>query len=92
MIDEELLAALRQALARRLSSREGDGELRSALRDVSREAQRRGLHAEQLVIALKRVWDEIPEVRAAGSREARLRMLERVVTLCIEEYYTEEGA
>lgn len=92
MIDEELLAALRQALARRLSSREGDGELRGALRDVSREAQRRGLHAEQLVIALKRVWDEIPEVRAAGSREARLRMLERVVTLCIEEYYTEEGA
>lgn len=92
MIDEELLEALRKALARRLSGQSDDRELRCVLRTVSRAAQARGLHAEQLVIALKRVWEETPEVRAAGSREARLRTMERIVTLCIEEYYAEEDA
>lgn len=90
MIDETLLEDLRRALIQRLQDpTTADGEIREALRAVSRAAQARGVRAEQVVIALKHAWDEYPGVHDAGGREERLRALERLVTLCIEAYYTD---
>ena len=90
MIGEETLTALRNALQQRLSGSTGDAEIRQALRAMSREARAESLHAEQVIVALKRVWESLPEVRRASDRQEQNRLLERVVTLCIEEYYAEQ--
>ena len=90
MISEETLTALRSALQQRLSGSTGDAEIRQALREMSREARAESLHAEQVIIALKRVWESLPEVRRASSRQEQNRLLEQVVTLCIQEYYADQ--
>ena len=45
------------------------------------------LHAEQVVILVKEVWSEVPEASSAPATDEQRQMLERLVTLCIEEYY-----
>ena len=90
MISEETLTELRNVLQQRLSGSTGDAELRRVLRNMSEEARAESLHAEQVIVALKRVWESLPEVRRATDRQEQHRLLERVVTLCIQEYYAEQ--
>lgn len=49
----------------------------------AREAQ---LPIERVLVALKQEWHEMPEVRALRRPDA-VAVLERVVTMCIDEYY-----
>jgi hypothetical protein len=91
VISEETLTALRTALQQRLSSATDDAELRRALRAMSEEARAESLHVEQVIVTLKRVWESLPEVRRASDRQEQNRVLERVVTLCIQEYYSDQG-
>jgi hypothetical protein len=42
---------------------------------------------EHLLITLKQIWSSLPEVRSVGDVEEQTRMLQRVVTMCIREYY-----
>jgi hypothetical protein len=37
---------------------------------------------------LKDVWGTLPEVRAMTDTGAQVRLLQRVVTMCIKEYYS----
>jgi hypothetical protein len=90
VISEETLTALRNALQQRLSGSTGDAELRQVLRNMSDEARAESLHAEQVIVALKRVWESLPDVRRAANRQEQNRLLERVVTLCIQEYYADQ--
>lgn len=92
MIDDNLLEALRQALSERLRRASDDDEIRRALRSVSQMARDRSLHAEHVVIALKQVWESLPEVRNAATSYDRARILERLVMLCIDEYYRDDSA
>jgi hypothetical protein len=39
-------------------------------------------------VALKEVWHAVPEVRAMSDTAAQVKMLQRVVTMCIREYYS----
>ena len=41
------------------------------------------------VIALKDVWYGLPSVRAMQQTDEQVRLLQRVVTMCIKEYYRE---
>ena len=91
MISDETLTALRIALQQRLSGATGDAEIRQALRAMSAEARAESLRVEQVIVALKRVWESLPEVRRASDRQEQNRLLERVVTLCIQEYYADQG-
>ena len=91
MISDQTLTELRVALQQRLSGSTGDAEIRQALRVISEEARAESLKVEQEIVALKRVWESLPEVRRASDRQEQARLLERVVTLCIEEYYADEG-
>lgn len=58
-----------------------------ALRRMSGEAHERQLHGEHLLVAFKRIWSEMPEVRAFRGAGERQRLLDRLVTLCIDAYY-----
>ncbi|HTI62957.1 MAG TPA: hypothetical protein VL524_05560 [Gemmatimonadaceae bacterium] len=85
-LSEETIAMLRTALVRFAASPD-DGELRDALRLVSDEARARGILPEQLLTTLKDMWHAVPNVRVATGGEPA-RLLQRMVTICIKEYYS----
>lgn len=58
-----------------------------ALEHLAREARDRQLYGEHLLVAVKRVWQDMPEVRALRESGERQRLLDRLVTLCIDAYY-----
>ena len=43
---------------------------------------------EQLLIVLKDIWSGLPEVRSMSDARAQTSLLQRVVTMCIKEYYS----
>jgi hypothetical protein len=59
----------------------------AALHRLADEAHERQLHGEHLLVAFKRIWSEMPEVRALREAGERQRLLDRLVTLCIDAYY-----
>lgn len=77
---------LRIALLEHLAGRSDVASLQAALRDIAVEARDKHMHAEQLLVLLKDVWFALPQVSRTGD-EAQNRMLQRIVTLCIREYY-----
>lgn len=89
-LDPETLSALRDALQRCLATGGEMEAVRPALRRVAAEARERHMLAEQLLVSLKDVWHELPQVRAATDPEEQQRVLQRLVTLCIREYYASQ--
>ena len=86
-LDKASIALLESALQGYLSGRDTDGALQPVLRTIAREAREKRLLAEHLLLALKDVWFSLPEIRSAPVGEPQQRLLQRVVTLCIREYY-----
>ena len=81
---ESLRAALRAYL------RDNDtARLQVSLGDVAHEAHARKMRAEQLLVQLKDIWFELPEIGGAPEGDDQNRLLQRVVTLCIREYYSD---
>lgn len=64
-----------------------DNVLRPLMRSVVVEAQRAGLKAEMLLRLLKESWHSLPNLSRGDGRAGHYDALERVVTLCICEYY-----
>lgn len=81
------VVALRCALQAQLRGEWPDGALRRALRLMCDEAHRNGLRAEQLLVVVKDAWRSLPEVSQLPTGGTRERLLSRVVTMCIEEFY-----
>lgn len=91
VLSPDTIAALQEALRRCL---DGDGDLehvRPVLRRVANEARERHIYAEQLLITLKDMWFELPRVRQSDIEEQQ-RLLQRLVTICIREYYGADPA
>ena len=86
----ETSAALHAALARYSTGAEDAAALRGALRRVAEEAHARDVSAAELLIAFKSLWRSLPAVRDTSDPMLRARLLERLVTICIEEYYGRE--
>jgi hypothetical protein len=84
---EETTNAVRAALLQYLRAPSSQGELRDALNRMADEARTKAILPEHLLIMLKQIWSSLPEVRAIGDVEEQARMLQRVVTMCIREYY-----
>jgi hypothetical protein len=65
-------------------------EVRRALRALCADARSHRIRVEQLVIAIKQGWSSLhsdhPRTRSAGPDE----LLNHVITLCIDEYYSFE--
>ena len=63
-----------------------DSQLQDAMRAVCLAARQQGLRAEELIVMFKKTWSERPELRSM-SREETVRLLDFVVTMCVEEFY-----
>lgn len=90
----ETPGSIRDALARVLhasASSEQPRLLLDASRALSYEARRDGIRPEQLIVAVKQAWAELPEARARRLTPADGVLLERLISLCIAEYYDSDG-
>jgi hypothetical protein len=87
-LDEATVAAVRDALRLYLADSSDRSALQQALVRISAEARDKNLHAEQLLVHLKDIWGALPEVRAMSNATEQVRLLQRVVTMCIKEYYS----
>jgi hypothetical protein len=86
-LDPATTAELRVVLGRSLRTGNHDGELKALLSRAAEEARERGLLAEQLLLSLKNVWHSLPQVSAQTGSDTQTRLLQQLVTRCIEEYY-----
>lgn len=84
---QEALELLRGSLSRFIGDSGDEQAVCEALNSLAREARERQLYAEHMLIALKRVWGELPEAQAIPTDAERKRLLSRVVTLCIDTFY-----
>jgi hypothetical protein len=86
-LDDELLNDVRVALRAYLKDSEDASGLQASLLRLATEARARNILPEQLLVTLKELWSTLPEVRAMTDAGHQVRLLQRVVTLCIREYY-----
>src|SRR4051812_22576456 len=85
---DETVTRAQAALSRYLEDPEANGqELRDALDAMATEARAKSMLPEQLLVVLKDIWYALPAVRALDDSGAQIRLLQRVVTMCIKEYY-----
>lgn len=88
----ELSAASIAALKSALACYADDNDLKAlqlSLRRLASEAREKAIHAEQLLVVLKDAWFALPQVAQAPQGEEQDRQLQRVVTVCIREYYAD---
>ena len=95
--DSRLETLVRSALRRGLMAKYfatlgADGQLRSDLQEVCGEARRQNMRVEHLIIAFKEAWRGLPESRTLPQGSQGAEFLNRVITLCIAEYYSHERA
>ena len=62
-------------------------EVRAALHELARDARQKAIPPEQVLLILKRIWQALPDVEHARDRDEQTRVLQRVVTMCIKEYF-----
>lgn len=86
-LDDATVAAVRDALRLYLADDSDASALQRALLRMSTEAREKDMRAEHLLVLLKDTWNALPEVRAMTDTTEQIRMLQRVVTMCIKEYY-----
>ena len=71
-------------------ARTADDCWRAPARVMGHDARSRGVRIEELLISLKRSWSTVSGVDRLP-RDESSRLLARVVTLCVEEYYAPLG-
>ena len=87
-LDDASLEVLRAALRAYLRDSHDPSMLQAPLLAVATEARARDILPEQLLVVLKDVWSGLPEVRSMKSSREQVNLLQRVVTMCIKEYYS----
>lgn len=80
---EDIGRTLREYLATGSSS-----ALQAALVRMASEAREQAIFPEHVLKVLKGAWYDLPEVQAMTDVDERGRLLNRVVTMCIKEYYS----
>jgi len=86
--DGATLEALRAALRQYLIDGSSSETLQPALMRMASEARQKDMMPEHLLIVLKDIWAALPEVRAVTETRQEVLMLQRVVTMCIKEYFS----
>lgn len=64
-------------------------ELRTALHVLAQDARAKAVPPERLLVALKGIWQSLPSVEKAHDYAEQTRVLQRVVTICIKEYFAD---
>jgi len=86
---EKTIESVRVALRQYVESPEGSEPLRATLHAMAGEAHQKALLPEELLVVLKDIWYSLPVVRAMTEPTEQIRLLQRVVTMCIKEYYAD---
>ena len=86
-LSDETIHAVRAALGRYIANSIDGDELRASLQTMASEARDKSIRAEQLLVVLKDVWYALPGMRGTIDPTEQVRLLQRVVTMCIGEYY-----
>jgi hypothetical protein len=63
--------------------------LRAALHDLAHEARQKAIAPEQLLLVLKGIWRSLPDIENARDHDEQTRLLQRVVSMCIREYFAD---
>ena len=87
-LDDETVERVRDALRAYLADTSGAALLRDALARMAADARGKAMLPEQLLVVLKEIWGDLAEVRAMSDVGAQVRLQQRVVTMCIKEYYS----
>ncbi|MEO5817373.1 MAG: hypothetical protein ABIT20_19045 [Gemmatimonadaceae bacterium] len=87
-LDDATLEELRAALRNYLIDDTSSPALRDVLLRVASEAHEKAILPEHLLVALKDMWTALPEIRAVPRTAQQVQLLQRVVTMCIKEYYS----
>lgn len=86
-LDAATVGELRTAMMRSLEAGAHGDDLKAALAKSAAEARRKGLLAEQLLLALKDVWYSLPQVSGKTGNDVQTRLLQQLIARCIQEYY-----
>jgi hypothetical protein len=92
VLAHETVDTVRRALQRYVveaSHADTASALRAALHALSHEARAKHMPPEQLLVTLKSIWQALPEVENARDHTEKTRILQRIVTICIQEYFAE---
>jgi hypothetical protein len=87
-LDDASIDLLRAALRDYLQDSKDPSILQPSLLHITSEARARAMLPEQLLVVLKDVWSSLPEVRSMTNTREQISLLQRVVTMCIKEYYS----
>jgi hypothetical protein len=82
---------LHEALVTQHGGRLSDDSMRRRLRATCECARSVGLPIERLLVLLKQEWRDTPAARRLRRMEAT-SVLERIVTLCIDEFYADPAS
>jgi hypothetical protein len=55
---------------------------------MAREARERNIPPERLLVCLNEIWESVISALQPASREERLNLRGRLITLCVESYFT----
>ena len=89
-LDDATIGSVRAALRAYLANANDPAPLRDALVLMATESRGKHILPEQLLVVLKELWSGLAEVRAIGDVDQQMRLQQRVVTMCIKEYYSAE--
>lgn len=88
-LDAQTIRALHEALVNYVDAPARSDALRSALNRMAVEAHDKSMLPEQVLVVLKDIWHSLPGVQAITDPAEQVRLLQRVVTMCIKEYYAD---
>src|SRR5689334_23341605 len=90
-IAQEAVDSVRSALERHVESlaMEPAPDLRAALHALALDARSKAVPPEHLLVTLKSIWQSLPSVEKARDHAEQTQVLQRVVTICIKEYFAE---
>ena len=88
-LDAQTITAVHEALVQYVDAPAQSGALRDALHRMAVEAHDKSMLPEQLLVVLKDIWYSLPGVQAMSDLTEQVRLLQRVVTMCIKEYYAD---
>jgi hypothetical protein len=86
---ESTIESVRRALLSYVAAPTHHEPLRSSLHAMAAEAREKSLPPEELLVVLKDIWYSLPTVRGMREPADQIRLLQRVVTMCIKEYYAD---
>lgn len=90
LLSDASIRKLRSALASQPpTDAEPSEELKALLKNIVSEARSRNFRAEQLVIEVKSAWSSLVEASPSRDPEAEEQARSRLISLCIQVYYTE---